>query len=246
MSKSKPDAMYGSNVRSADRFDDEHGGQFGGGYVRESYTDYANLAKSAYTFGRDEQSVPEAYAVDAALSNRNRTVFYNKTTNKAVIAYRGTNPTNLGDLVTDAAIAVGAQALTDRFRNARSVAQQAIDKYGRENVVLTGHSLGGSEALAVGQALDLETHAFNPGKGIDGRRLLFGNPSVRNRKTRSTVYTTGWDPISALATRGNEKQVHVSAPFAINPLSYHDIDNFTRGRYVQPNEYAFDISGGVF
>lgn len=137
---------------------------------KQDFSDYAWLSKSAYEMGNNKSHIPTGYEVDRELSNRNRTVFYHKEKNEAVIAYRGTNPKKLGDLGTDLAIAVGAQATTARFKNAEKVADQAVTKYGKENVVVTGHSLGGSQALHVAAKKDLKAYAFNPGKGFDGKR----------------------------------------------------------------------------
>ena len=59
----------------------------------------------------------------------------------ALIAYKGTDPTNFIDLDADAAIAIGTQRYNPQFKNAVSLAQRAKEKYGV--VHTTGHSLGG-------------------------------------------------------------------------------------------------------
>jgi alpha-beta hydrolase superfamily lysophospholipase len=59
----------------------------------------------------------------------------------ALVAYKGTDPTNLVDLDADAAIALGTQRYNPQFRNAITIAHRANEKYG--SVYTTGHSLGG-------------------------------------------------------------------------------------------------------
>jgi predicted esterase YcpF (UPF0227 family) len=133
-------------------------------------------------------------------------VFYHPETQKAVVAFRGTNPKNLKDLGTDALIALGMGHFGSRFKNAKDATDQTIAKYGKGNVSLTGHSLGGSQALFVNSKTGLETHAFNPGvsplekspiKAVYDKVVS----ALFKKKTTSNahIYTTNHDPVSAAA-----------------------------------------------
>lgn len=217
-------------IREADSYRESGRG------AKKEYTDYAWLAKSAYEGGKNESSIPSHYKVDAQLSNRNRTVFFDESTGEAVVSYRGTNPKNFGDLGTDLAIAVGAQGKTSRFKNAEAVAKQAVAKYGKEHVTLTGHSLGGTQALYVGNKLDLKAKAFNPGKGFDGLGLAkdylggaegaIGARLKAQRNSKLTVYSTGTDPISTGALLDRTAKKKIVKAKSKNPLKAHDIENF--------------------
>jgi hypothetical protein len=169
---------------------------------------YAKFANGAY----DKVDMSHmGWNTDTELSNRNRQVYHHPESNKAIVAYRGTSlnsKSKWGDLGSDALLAIGLKGLSSRFKNAKKVAQATADKYGQDNVVLTGHSLGGSQALYANSKLGLETHGYNAGvspsdatQGIKKKvwdKLTFGL-FKKPVKPNATIYTTGKDPISILS-----------------------------------------------
>lgn len=156
--------------------------------------DFAKLASGAYG-----QKEIEGYDIDKELSNRNRTVYVDKDTGKAIVSFRGTDlsgTSRWGDLGTDALIAIGLGKHSDRMKNAKKATEQVIKKYGKGNVSLTGHSLGGTQALHVNRSLDVPTEVYNPGLGFGDVRDSLKNKSIKNK---ATIHTTGYDPISILS-----------------------------------------------
>lgn len=148
------------------------------------------------------------YRIDTELSNRNRTLYHNPETGKAVLSFRGTNIKNKGDLGTDALLALGLKEISSRFKNANKAAKKTIEKYGKENVAFVGHSLGGSQALYVNSKHGVETHAYNPfvePKTSKAHLLtkamfsLFKKPVQNN----AIIYKTRTDPISIFANLSN-------------------------------------------
>ncbi len=196
--------------------------------VQDLPSEYAKLAKAAY-MSSDEASgyVSEKYVIDFELSNRNRTVFYDTERETAVIAFKGTDPSVLKDIGSDLYIVGNGESLSSRFQNAYSAVQRARLKYGYERVEVTGHSLGGSQALYVNRELGVRAYAFNPGAGpgrfaSDLRDMLtspFG--STRNAK-KANVYLVPGDPISVGHGLSNStiRYVRQKSRFA------HDLDNF--------------------
>lgn len=132
------------------------------------YHEHALLSAAAYNPTKYEKQYKGlGYDIDQGLSQKSRTVFYNKSTQKAVIAYKGTDPSHLSDLIADGQIANGmAPYLSGRFRGAEKVYRQARRKYGASNVEVTGHSLGGSQAVHIGRKYGAKGIAFEPGVGI--------------------------------------------------------------------------------
>lgn len=185
------------------------------------------MARAAYNTGKySEDYDKQGYIVDKELSDSYRTVFYNPQNKRAVVSYRGTKLNDIADLATDLAIVKGSERQTPRFRHAMKVAEKTIKKYGKDNVTLTGHSLGGSQAIYVGQKTGLTTHAFNPGVGPKTgiREVLSRFFRSRNKGSNVNIYHTGKrDIISMLSplVRGNVR--HVAPKMHKNP---HGIDNF--------------------
>lgn len=162
---------------------------------------YAELASGSYG-GKDMTHL--GYEIDPELSNRNRTMYFNKDTGKAVMSFRGTNVKNKSDLATDAMLALGLKDFSARFKNANKYSKKAIEKYGKDNVAFTGHSLGGSQALYVNSKHDVETHAYNPfvePKHPRAKLLTKGLFSLFKKPVNNTatIYKTTTDPISLFA-----------------------------------------------
>lgn len=179
--------------------------------------DYAKLSKGSY----GSQDI-KGYTIDRGLSNQNRTTYVKD--GKAIVSFRGTDlktkDNKWKDLGTDALIFFGLERFGSRFKNAVKATKKVVEKYGKDNVELTGHSLGGSQALYVGKELGLPVKAFNPGTSpADVIRDKFEAPPTAETK----VYTTGIDPISGLATQLKGVDTELVMP---NSLNVHGVSNF--------------------
>ena len=144
----------------------------------------------------------KGYKIDTQLSSPDRTVYYDPDTNKATIAFRGTDVHHKNnfwrDLGADVSIFFGAEKLNHRFKNAEKVTRAAIEKYGKDNVRVTGHSLGGSEGMYVSNKLGVEAVVFNPGVGPgDLIRETFHKSNYSN-VTENLVLG---DPVATLSVR---------------------------------------------
>lgn len=118
----------------------------------------AKLAAAAY-HGHNEV---DGWQRDVELSNIDRSVYTKE--GKAVVAYSGTRITGKHkwrDLGTDILIGIGAQDVANRFKTSRKTAELAAAKYGKENVRVTGHSLGGSIAQHVSHKTGLKATGFS-------------------------------------------------------------------------------------
>jgi len=86
-----------------------------------------------------EQPVPGGYFIDPELSGK-RVQVYNHPTKGAVVVHRGTDGAQ--DMLTDAKISGGASG-GKRVDHSQKIQRQAEAKYGPENTMTMGHSLGG-------------------------------------------------------------------------------------------------------
>lgn len=189
---------------------------------------YAELAGGSYG-GKDMSHL--GYEIDPELSNRNRTMYYNKDTGKAVMSFRGTNVKNKADLATDALLALGLKDFSSRFKNANRSSKKAIQKYGQDNVAFTGHSLGGSQALYVNSKHGNETHAYNPfvePKQPKANLLTKGLFSLFKRPVQNNaiIYKTTTDPISVFSSLSNATVKEIKA----SSKNGHALKNFLRKR----------------
>ncbi|AUD57339.1 hypothetical protein [Pleurochrysis sp. Polinton-like virus] len=149
-----------------------------------------------------------------------------------IIAFRGTDPLNPTDvLLADTQIALGlpfARVLAHpigRFNEAEEKYKQVARDFPKATIYVTGHSLGGSQALVVGELHPKAiVRAFNPGSSpVD---LIVPN-APSNNNTR--IYRVPGDPISYFAFDSAEDVVSVKAKKDIgimSPLGGHDLDNF--------------------
>jgi len=162
------------------------------------------------------------YHKDESLSQKKNKVYVHNKTGKAYVVYNGTNPTDVRDLATDAAIAVGLGRLTPRFKQAKRLAKRAKEKYGEDHTAAIGHSLGG--ALATESGLK-ERITFNKAVGIGG---------IGKRLRRGQVdYRTSGDAVSLLSKTsryGNRTPSKDAGTYhetlassSINPLTNHTL-----------------------
>jgi hypothetical protein len=195
---------------------------------------YQPFAKQAYAAPSGTVQAPTGYHVDAKYSNENRTLFASDTDpKKAVLSYRGTDVKNRNDLGTDALLAFHLEGLSARFQNAKRAAKAAQNAY--PDLTLTGHSLGGSEALYASKSLKSppsQTVAYSPHVSLAesfGKKLFskvhdaFFKPKEA-QPSNTYIYKTQLDPVSAFVSPhyDNSHVVMVKQ----RKLSPHDLGNF--------------------
>ena len=99
--------------------------------------------------------------------SNHRSGFYSEVytkNNKAILVIRGTEThSRKKEIAKDAYsdIQMGLGYLPWQMKDAENAYIQTVRKYGKENVILTGHSLGGSEAQILGAKYGVETVTFN-------------------------------------------------------------------------------------
>jgi len=133
---------------------------------------YAIASHIAYEFYYDKDpeltrdkltSMMDTYSLDTELSN-DVGVVLRRDDNSAILAYRGTDPTNIYDLNADAQLATGIDNLLPfqtRLSRAEDLYNTTKNKY--NNLELTGHSLGGYLADHISRSNNEKAVIFNPG-----------------------------------------------------------------------------------
>lgn len=216
----------------------------------ETMKKYALFSQMAYAEG-DTKKVSEftnknpllnGFVIDTQLSGTKNQVFYNRQTGEIVLAYKGTNPKNMEDIYDDVAIANPNihESETDRFKRADELYQQVVDKYGSENITITGHSLGGSIAMHVGEKNDQPVMAYNPGVSLN--RAF---EDTRGNENKTIIFRTGNDPVSFVAPFAQNTNREIITVEQKHMFDSHSISNFTQDKQ-DPVREAFDVVQGGF
>lgn len=128
--------------------------------------------------------------------------------NKAVVGIRGTDFKDAKDLADDVAIGIGALKLTPRYRRAKRWVKKAIKKYGKSNVEVSGHSLGGKIAKELAKEFGIRGSTFNAGASVsDAASSILDRTACKvnkkgkrcQRAKKVENYRTAIDPVSAAA-----------------------------------------------
>ena len=131
------------------------------------------------------------------------------------------------DLKEDLHIVLNKPETMSRLRNQKEIARELVKKYGRENVIVTGHSLGGYITADIANSLDIKGVAFNIGSSP--KKLI---PSYNKNITH---YTTNdikkgiLDPLSMTsAGRDFYDKVRVPPKEGVGKgiIKYHTIEHF--------------------
>lgn len=219
----------------------------------QNQIDFARLSKASYAAGLPARQV-EGFDIVPDLTTDDRTVYRHQDTGKVIIAFRGTDPKSWGrrgdarsffrsrgfrDVTSDLLLGAGEQGLSHRFKNAERVTKSAIDRYGHQNVIVTGHSLGGSQAMWVSNKFGVHAEVYNP--HVDWEAAM----------TRANYYNTALhmnvsDPVPGFAgsvdwqsrdVRYNRKAL----PF----IGQHGIENFIRPPRLVPKPEPKLNSNGI-
>jgi pimeloyl-ACP methyl ester carboxylesterase len=123
-----------------------------------------------------------------------------------VVCHRGTWSPR--DLIDDVYLLWGTFRSSPRYVDARARKQVLLDLWPGARYTHIGHSLGGTVAMALvqrlGDSVDAEAHAFNPGVSFEG----FAGP-------RSTIHLIAKDPVTFFTA------AHPGSDYRIYPAHRH-------------------------
>lgn len=175
--------------------------------------------KSSYGDKRARQELSNAgYKYDSMLSNHNQQVWFNPSTRHLLYNVAGTH--NISDIGTDLYLGLGKLKDTNRYKQAKTILDQAKTKYSSVQPIktsITGHSLGGAVAQYIGSK--------------DDNILTLDKGATIGQKTRSNenAFRSQGDLVSALnanSTRMNTlNQNNKGLLNYLNPLASHDVSN---------------------
>jgi hypothetical protein len=184
---------------------------------------HAHLARAAYMRPDEANNYAKQFGYQLAYHDKDRHVYENPESKHAVVSFRGTNPKNVRDLLTDAAIFLGKEAKTPRFMESERVTQNVLTSGKYNKVTTTGHSMGGTQASHIAREFGVESHAYNPAFTLPHIAQSLKDKLTFGRKNKNlNIYTNYRDPIS-MGVAFSHGHVHVRRQKHKNP---HSIKNF--------------------
>ena len=170
------------------------------------------------TYEKDKKDIGN-YKIDKKLSGLRAKVYTNKETGKNVIAIRGTQ--GIHDMITDINLLFDNKN-TKRFRHAKKVYDRVVNKYGKDNLILSGHSLGSSLAQEVGKKNKDEIYTLN--KPVTPIDILKGRKVPKNQ----TDIRTSIDLVSALRPLQKGKKEITIKSDSLNLFDQHKTDKLDK------------------
>jgi alpha-beta hydrolase superfamily lysophospholipase len=141
---------------------------------------------------------------------------------------------NWNDIGTDILNTVGLNRFSARNNNAANAAKAAQSQY--SNLTLTGHSLGGAEAMYAAKSMKTppaQTVVFAPHVNYFQNLTntvatkfhdFFFKPKER-QPSNTYIYKTQTDPVTAYISP-HYLNAHISTVREVDPLNPHSMDNF--------------------
>ena len=195
--------VYGSNVNEVHR-------------VNDNDQVFASMANNVYETQR--QSYGDNHYVPN-ISSPSIAVWMNQPNKVITIAFRGTS--NVGDVGTDASLAIGNLENTQRFQQDKATVEKLRAEFPNYSFNYTGHWLGGTIAsLMLKQVGGNRAVVFNAGYGVN-----MGNLKSQN----ITSYQTEGDAVSMLGTGRYKDNYIIKNPHLDqnkSALTAHSMSNF--------------------
>lgn len=153
-----------------------------------------------------------------------------------VLAFAGTDPSSMADWGANAQQGVGA--LSSQHLKAIALAQHLASRVGSENMVLTGHSLGGGLASTASVATDVPAVTFNAAGVhpdtvaaafvLGGGHAALSTGQIRNYHVRGEILTTLQNPLGSFVDHAppigdNALPNALGTQIALNPAHGPDL-----------------------
>jgi len=182
---------------------------------KEAMEFHAVLSEAAYIPGNEkkfqyiQKYYGDRYVPLEQHTDKHHVAVMDAQTGRVHLGIRGTDITDAqsgkkADLGADALVTLGLHKLGNRYKKSDKKVKELIDEYGKENVTLGAHSLGGTIASDLSTKYGIESHSYNRGGShatFQSNKLKSLHPAHQERSKKNNVYfskpnTSGFDPLS--------------------------------------------------
>jgi predicted esterase YcpF (UPF0227 family) len=151
------------------------------------------------------------------------------------VSFRGTtdNPLRTKSFITDWRIngqIAGRKSNTVRVKQAQKQLNKVVEKYGKSDLNLAGHSQGGHVSYEMGVANDVPSYSYNPAINMSQLKTL---EKYSGNASKHVIFKTPLDFASvmshdtkALAKSNTSVKIVNNLVGKDNPLDTHSIDQF--------------------
>jgi len=209
---------------------------------------YAKLADAVYDF--DNVIVDQWLLIEKKDKNSGMqaAVYFDAESDELVLAFRGTETCDfpcsfsetaefLRDTAADSLLTFGF--VDTQFEDAMDYAQDVVNRAQGRKITVTGHSLGGGLAQAIGAALGLETFAFNSAPVPDD--FFKDYPPVLPVETLSEIIHVIADIHDPVSNTDETGKFYVNADHASTLLQFDfDLKEVLPAELRKLNELRFD------
>ena len=184
------------------------------------------LVQESYEAPEKRRKIIGNWSLDEDFNELRHCVYKHLSQPRVMICYRGTDFSNVKDLISDIQIVLGINAMDSRVIESLNLFDAVTMKYPTEMKWISGHSLWWTISYIVAKHREVERCiAFNPWAAPT--KSFFGmiQDTIFKKKwtQKITTYRILWDSISTLSFVGNIKMFILKS---VQPLKLHSIDSF--------------------
>jgi len=150
-------------------------------------------------------------------------MYYNPETKKVLHSVKGTDPTNIKDLYTDAMLSMGMLKKTDRYKDSHKKLREAKAKYGTDTADVVGHSLGSGIASYISDKNKDKVYTLDKATTIGGKTRS-NEQSYRTKGDLVSIFNKNSKRTKTLDNPNKKSKIPIIGK-AIDALRAHDVDN---------------------